>query len=171
MFSRLSVFRIIRQIGIILTIAVFAGILTNYIRHDSLPLPGEWYKGAIVTLDDGTNIAISIEEAKNHFLSQSAVFIDARSLKNFQSGHIKGAISFPWMAFDEFVEKRLPQLPENKVLITYCEGETCKLSKDLALALIELGFYNTRVLVNGWDIWKENKLPVTHNPNNDPDVR
>jgi len=46
-------------------------------------------------------------------------------------------------------------------IVTYCDGETCELSHDLALFLRDAGFLNTRVLVNGWKLWQQSGLPVT----------
>ena len=49
--------------------------------------------------------------------------------------------------------------PETPI-ITYCDGETCNLSHDLALFLRDMGFMNVRVLVNGWTAWHESRFPV-----------
>lgn len=46
------------------------------------------------------------------------------------------------------------------VIITYCDGDTCNLSKELALLLENLGFSKVRVLVNGWTVWQNAGLPV-----------
>ena len=45
-------------------------------------------------------------------------------------------------------------------IITYCDGETCNLSHDLALFLTEMGFQDVKVLVNGWTVWLDNNQPV-----------
>jgi rhodanese-related sulfurtransferase len=49
--------------------------------------------------------------------------------------------------------------PENPI-VTYCDGETCELSHNLALFLREAGFVNTRVLVDGWKLWQQSGGPV-----------
>jgi len=45
-------------------------------------------------------------------------------------------------------------------IITYCDGETCNLSHDLALFLKDMGFAHVNVLVNGWTLWIEKGLPT-----------
>lgn len=45
-------------------------------------------------------------------------------------------------------------------IVTYCDGETCELSHDLALFLRDAGFTNTRVLANGWTVWQQIGLPI-----------
>ena len=60
------------------------------------------------------------------------------------------------LVFEETAGEISPDTP----LITYCDGEACSLSHDLAGILKELGFEEVRVLVNGWTLWLENALPV-----------
>jgi len=45
-------------------------------------------------------------------------------------------------------------------IITYCDGEICELSHNLAIFLRDMGFRNVRILVNGWALWKEEGLPI-----------
>ena len=52
------------------------------------------------------------------------------------------------------------QLDEKDTIITYCDGENCELSHDLAMYLKDMGFTNVRVLVNGWTVWQNAGLPT-----------
>ena len=54
----------------------------------------------------------------------------------------------------------IADMKNDAVIITYCDGESCNLSKDLALFLESLGFTNVRVLVNGWTVWRDAGLIV-----------
>ena len=54
----------------------------------------------------------------------------------------------------------IADLANDAVIITYCDGDTCNLSKDLALFLENLGFSKVRILVNGWTVWHDAGLPV-----------
>ena len=40
------------------------------------------------------------------------------------------------------------------------DGDTCDLSKELALLLENPGFSKARVLVNGWSVWQQAGLSV-----------
>ncbi|MEJ2658258.1 MAG: rhodanese-like domain-containing protein, partial [Desulfobacterales bacterium] len=51
-------------------------------------------------------------------------------------------------------------IPADATIITYCDGETCELSHHLANFLIDAGFNNVRILVNGWTKWKNADLPI-----------
>ena len=86
--------------------------------------------------------------------------MDARPLEEFTKGHILGAISLPWHEAEQRVMDATADMANDAVIITYCDGDTCDLSKDLALFLENLGFTNVRLLVNGWTVWHEAGLPV-----------
>jgi rhodanese-related sulfurtransferase len=103
---------------------------------------------------------ISLEEAKKLFFTHAGVFIDARSAEDFAQGHIKGSRSLPWHHVELNFMAVTADLELSTPIVTYCDGETCELSHDLALFLRDAGFTITRVLVNGWTIWQQAGLPV-----------
>ncbi len=140
-------------------LAVSLGI--NQFRSQGIPLVGDWSPESRITDKSGESLIIPPEQAKSLFESGKAFFLDARSADDYHAGHIQGSLNLPWLEFDDYFDRIMQELPEDRVIITYCEGETCELSKDLARALIEMGFANVRVLVNGWGIWQKQGLPVT----------
>jgi len=108
----------------------------------------------------GKNILIPFEEAKDKFLTGSAVFLDARPSQFYQEGHIQGARNLPVAEFDQLADKIFMDFPEDTMFVTYCDGDDCALSADLALKLKEIGYENVRVLHNGWSVWKNYQLPI-----------
>ena len=88
------------------------------------------------------------------------MFIDARSLDDYVKGRIQGARSLPWQEVDSNFIGATQDLDLETRIVTYCDGETCELSHDLALFLRDAGFTNSRVLVNGWTVWQQAGLPV-----------
>lgn len=139
--------------------AVILGLIVNQVRSDSMPLVSDWSPEARITLKFGKNILIPFDEAKDKFLTDAAVFIDARTPERYQEGHIQGARSLPIAEFDQLADKVLLDFPDDTLIVTYCDGEDCALSAELALKLKELGFDNVRVLHNGWSVWKSHQLP------------
>ena len=57
------------------------------------------------------------------------------------------------------LDKVLMDLPDDVLIVTYCDGEDCVLSAELALRLKEIGYENVRVLYNGWSVWESHQLP------------
>jgi rhodanese-related sulfurtransferase len=137
------------QIPAILAIALGMGLISNALRLGSLQLVGDW-----------SDLIISLSEAAKLFTEEAAVFIDARSDEDFREGHIQGAKSLPWQDVDQRFIEIAEDISPDVTIITYCDGETCKLSHDLALFLIDMGFKDVRVLVNGWSVWQETNLSI-----------
>jgi rhodanese-related sulfurtransferase len=156
--------RMFVQAGAIFLLAVIIGVMVNQIRSDRLPLVADWSPEARLTLESGESMVISIEEARELFLSRSATFLDARSSKLYEHGHILRARNLPWNAVDEHFDIVMADIHHDALLIAYCDGESCTESKYLALELLYRGYENVRVLVNGWSLWVEQHLPVEKGP-------
>ncbi|GBC60003.1 hypothetical protein DENIS_0945 [Desulfonema ishimotonii] len=153
-------FQMIWQSLAFLALAAAVGLSVNFFRADRLELPGDWSAEARTTLDTGENIAISVEAAKQLFDTGEAIFLDARPAESYADGHIQGARSFPWDAFDDYFDPVMADVTGETTLIAYCDGESCTLSHDLAKALMEMGFPKARVLVNGWTLWQQSGFPA-----------
>jgi rhodanese-related sulfurtransferase len=115
---------------------------------------------ARLTDKDGKNPAIPLDEAKQLFDRKAARFLDARPQLQYNEGHIRGALSLPWQDISTAFTEIAAQLDEKDTIITYCDGESCELSHDLAMYLKDIGFANVRVLVNGWTVWQNGGLPT-----------
>jgi rhodanese-related sulfurtransferase len=103
---------------------------------------------------------ISLDEAEQLFLTHAVVFIDARPEEDYARGHIQNARCLPWHDVDLKFMGVTEALDLETPIVTYCDGEKCELSHNLALFLRDAGFLNTRVLVNGWTLWQQAGLPV-----------
>lgn len=119
-----------------------------------------------VILDEGVESdnflakAIAFEDAVDHFKNGTAIFADARSLGAFEAGHIKGAVHLDPSEFDQWSEEVFSYDSAKSIFITYCESSRCLLSRELAEKLTWLGFENVYSLQDGWELWKEHRLPM-----------
>lgn len=93
-----------------------------------------------------------IESKKTDFL-----IVDAQPQGVYNTGHVKGAINFPWAP-----EIGNPKnLPKNKMLIIYCDCAHEEDATDTATQLMEKwGYTNLRLLEGGWSKWQELGYPV-----------
>lgn len=155
-FFRTSVF----QGGLLLAVSVVAALVVNAVRPDGIPLIAEPAAEHVVALESGERIDIPLEAARQAWEAGEVQFLDARPASQYADGHIEGAISLPWLSFDQHADRVLPMLRDDATLITYCDGVQCSLSKELAKVLVDFGFPEVRVLVNGWSAWKEAGLPT-----------
>ena len=150
----------LRQASTLAMIAMALGLISNQFRSNALPLFGDWSPETRLTLKFGENILIPFREAKEKFFARNAFFIDARPAALYREGHIQGSRSLPLEDFDQVADEILIDLPEDTLIITYCDGEKCTLSAELAQKLRQIGFENVRVLFNGWTAWKDHHLPI-----------
>lgn len=155
-----------REATAILFVAGCLAFGFNAVREHSLPLPGntkavDLSPGA-VNEPGGSNAIgdISIEEAVRLFEEGAVLFVDARSEADYRAGHINGAVNIPDLDFENHIGSFLEKTAAETVLITYCEGDSCTLSKSLAEKLSLTGFENVFHLKNGWGQWKERGLPI-----------
>lgn len=155
-----SWFEVIWQGGVLLLLASVIALSVNQLRPGRLPLVADWSPEAQLKMDSGDSLMVSLDEAQALFFAQAAMILDARSQDVFAQGHIQGAQSLPWDEFDQHFDEIMARVPLDTPIVTYCDGESCGLSKELALALIGKGYTNVRVLVNGWTLWQENNLPI-----------
>lgn len=154
--------RALRQSTAIVMVALALGLTVNAVRPDGLSLATRWSPEAqLRTSDRGENFAVSLEEATDLFLADEALFIDARDETAFEEGHIEGAINLPWHDFEARFTDVMPQLTSSSRIIAYCDGDSCGLSKELAVTLLAKGYDNVKVLVDGWSKWQGAGLPVS----------
>jgi rhodanese-related sulfurtransferase len=150
----------------IVSIAVVLSLSVNHFRQSGLPPVG----GLVHDSNDPKTTGgwgetvISIEEARALFLTSGAVFIDARPEEVYRFGHIKGALNLSPDSFEESLPAVMAQINPDSLIITYCDGEDCPLSKEAALQLSAKGYSNVEVLVNGWSAWQDAGLPTETTP-------
>jgi rhodanese-related sulfurtransferase len=115
--------------------------------------------GRLIT-ESGESLVISLEEARALCSDKKALFLDARSPQDYARGHIPCAQNIPWQLFDEYIDHVWGNISEDAWIITYCDGEDCSLSDDLAKELLSIGYEKVKVLLNGWTRWLEAGLPI-----------
>ncbi len=148
------------QTGVILVLAVAAALCVNHFRTAPLSLVADWSPEERLKAESGESLIVSLEEARDLCMERNAVFLDARSPEDYARGHIRCAQNVPWQSFEAYIDRIWGGIPEDAWVVTYCDGEHCSLSEDLAMELIAMGYRNVRVLVNGWTRWREADLPV-----------
>ena len=145
----------------ILMLASLMGIGVNSLRPGGLTLDKNWFPAVSSSSSiAGESLFISLEAAKHHFIDSTALFLDARSAEDYHQGHIKGALNLPFHQLEEQFIAIAEKLPSEKLIITYCDGENCRLSHELAWFLIDNGFKHVKVLIDGWTLWQHHRLPV-----------
>jgi rhodanese-related sulfurtransferase len=82
------------------------------------------------------------------------VLVDSRpKARQYDKGHVPGAISIPDSEFDKMVDK----LPADKAtpLYFYCGGLQCKLSANSAEKAVKLGYTKVMMMPEGYPTWEK----------------
>ena len=102
----------------------------------------------------------TVDQARKLYDSGKYIFVDARSLEDYEQGHIQGAVSLPVGQFEEKIAAFLERYPPEASIITYCSGRTCLDSHHLAEFLLEFGYDKVTVFIDGFPGWEAEGHPI-----------
>lgn len=106
---------------------------------------------------------ISYEEAFTFYTAKEALFVDARHEYDFSLGHIKGSVNLPLKEYEEKLSV-LNGIAKDRIIVTYCDGEECNSSIELAKKLAGAGFTKVKIFFGGWREWQSHDLPTEGSP-------
>ena len=97
--------------------------------------------------------SISIQEAKQIVDTKSAIIVDARNPKDFESGHIQDAINqyARWRKLDDV----FASIKKDQLILVYCSHNRCPYADRVAGLLQVTGYTNLTVFHGGVKEWKE----------------
>jgi len=93
------------------------------------------------------------EKKVRRLLGTETVIIDARLARDYEAGHLDGAISIPIDANDALWEERVAKIPAGRPILTYCQSAGCKYAEEVSVKLIEEGHSDISIFKGGWVEW------------------
>jgi rhodanese-related sulfurtransferase len=93
-------------------------------------------------------------EQVSKLLGTGTVFVDARLTKDFEGGHLKGAINVPVDCNDMQCRRALSNVAKDADIVLYCQSEGCKFAETVAVRLMAEGFSNLSLFRGGWQEWQ-----------------
>ncbi len=158
---------LINQTSILLGVSVLLAFIVNYFSPAGIALVGQWDTNAGVITAKAKNDVVSgtleiddITQAKRIFDSGNVLFVDARTRDDYDDGHIPGAVSLPIGQFDALIDAFLDQHDIEKPIVAYCSGRTCEDSHILAQLLMDFGYSDVKVFIDGYPGWEAEGYPV-----------
>ncbi len=80
---------------------------------------------------------LSVDEAYQAYTgNDNYLFVDVRTVSEYEDGHIEGAILMPLSEIGD----RLSELPTDRPIVVYCDGSGCSRSGNAAAILVNNGF-------------------------------
>ena len=158
---------LINQTSILLGVSVLLAFIVNYFSPAGIALVGQWDTNAGVITAKAKNDVVSgkleivdITQAKQIFDSGNVLFVDARTRDDYDDGHLPGAVSLPIGQFDALIDAFLDQHDIEKPIVAYCSGRTCEDSHILAQLLMDFGYSDVKVFIDGYPGWESEGYPV-----------
>jgi len=98
-----------------------------------------------------------IDQTKEMYDANTAIFIDSRLEEEFKAGHITGAINIPVDKVIYSFRDLQPNLPIDGVYIIYCGGNSCDTAYEIARYFCQNGYQDRKIFVfeDGYDAWVE----------------
>ncbi len=172
----------IRDGIIIVLVASALGLVINFVRNTSgggLALNTKWTDNRKISgvieippsYQPGDSL-LSLSDAYNLYTKNKAIFLDAREPVDYDDGHIKDAINFPFEEWDSYWDSIKPTLDPQKEMVAYCGGLDCELSLFLARQLKENGYPKVYTFFGGWEKWRDAGMPIetSEAPKNSSDL-
>ncbi len=95
---------------------------------------------------------IAVAEATSLCEACSAAFVDARSAREYEAGHVAGAIHLPPVGHPD-ESAALSRLAGASTVVVYDGEASCALAEGVGRRLVALGFRDVRVLDGAWAAW------------------
>jgi rhodanese-related sulfurtransferase len=156
-----------KEILILFALSLGLAFLVNHFSPVGIALVGQWdTRRGVISAKAKKDIIVDSLEIKDVAVAKqihdrgNALFLDARPDDDYARGHIPGAISLPIDRFDAQIGNILDRHPENRPIVTYCSGRTCEDSHKLARLLIEFGFTDVKIFIDGFPGWEKKGYPV-----------
>jgi rhodanese-related sulfurtransferase len=144
----------------ILILSLLLGTLAQFLR----PVPVPWFEdhsqSSLAKAQPAGVDVVSLEQAQDLVFAGQVLVLDARSLGDFDAGHLPGAVSFPNATRSEAFYELAALLQPEQSLLVYCSRKTCDDALQLALFLREQGSKKIHVFAEGFQAWREAGLPT-----------
>lgn len=99
-------------------------------------------------------------ERASVLLTQGLPFIDVRSLKDFNEGHLPGAYHLAIHSEDFSVENLSAIVDKEVAVVFYCNGITCMGSSVASQKAVEWGWTNVIYYREGFRHWQAEGRPI-----------
>jgi rhodanese-related sulfurtransferase len=140
--------------------------------------PSPWEALAAKLREKGLQLADSNQVLQlfhdPRYTQGQVIFIDARSDKDYQAGHIPGAWQFDRYHPENYLASVAPACQNATQIIVYCAGGDCEDSEFAAINLRDvLGLPKEKLSVygGGFTEWASNRLPIETGARNSGQMR
>lgn len=102
---------------------------------------------------------LKVPDMEQAMKDEKVVIVDARYPRDYQAGHLPGAINIPVFTTQAERRKLLDGVPKDARVVVYCQSESCQFDEALGSALVAEGIENVSLFPGGWSQWEQKKQP------------
>jgi len=136
--------------------ALLCGMIYHFVNNEGL-LANANATASIQQAHLGNFIPKVSEKQVHKLIGNDAIFIDARLTRDFEAGHLGGAINVPVDANDVERQKAMADIAKDAPIVVYCQSAGCRFGESVAIKLISDGFCNVSLFKGGWQEWAAKK--------------
>jgi rhodanese-related sulfurtransferase len=144
------------QAAVLIALGVALGVAANLVSPRRIP----WVYQAEQAIQGEGVRSVDLAEAKRLYDEGKALFVDARSAREFAAGHVKGAFSLPEVEMDAKLPEFQAKTPLDRPLVAYCSGTDCNASAVVGNRLADEGYLTVYVFFGGWPEWTKAGFPT-----------
>ena len=133
-------------------------------QSDRIPVIAPLHQRALSNLDSMKKVVaipkgdelpiITFSQLKRLIDMHHGVLIDARNADEYARGYIEGARNVPYLEVEQHFEE-LTQIPQDTLVIIYCNNPECPLGRSLLSFMKQMDFKNLILFDGGYDAWEK----------------
>lgn len=140
--------------SLILIAGIVLGLVYNFASPGGINvLPKAWFRPAMAH--------VGMDQARQLFETQNALFVDARPAEFFNQAHISGALNLPSSLFDFIYMMQFGQIDVNRPIVVYGRNISRRYDEETAFLLSERGHEMVMVFVGRLEEWEKRGGGVT----------
>ena len=140
--------------------ALALGTVANSVGPYQIPWSQAWSEQVVNDIEDAGFNILEVEEVLAITEDFSRTLLDARSLDDYDQGHLPGSMSLSVKEFDVFFpDIQTMVFPEDPIVV-YCSGPSCDEALLLARKLQEQGYQHIEIFAGGMEAWNAAEYPI-----------
>lgn len=141
-------------IGLLILLSVFSGGMQAWVSN--VDLRSALLLSPVEVAANSAGIPLVRTDQMRRMVDQGThLVLDARSLSEYDRGHIPGAMPLPLADFENSFPGIAPILSPEDPLVMYCSGPRCDDALLLAQRIKDAGFDRVSVYLDGWEGWSQ----------------
>ncbi len=141
------------------TCVIIAGAILVGTLQSSLDTEGFWaYPEATKAVQQAhfghLVTKVNVKDLRQLLQGTDVTVVDARMPRDYEAGHIEGALSIPVDADAGELQRAVANIPKGKRVVLYCQSHLCPYADKIGARLQADGYTDLSIFKGGWQEWE-----------------